>query len=83
MLRGSCAVGEVTVAAADPLNLVGVVVPGERVAAVPGKSVTFFNGAVQVSEATAEVPQHESLTLGLFPVPPNLLPELQEERARV
>jgi ATP-dependent Lhr-like helicase len=39
---------ELTVAAADPLNLVGIVVPGERVAAVPGKTVTFANGAVKV-----------------------------------
>ena len=31
----------IEVAAADPLNLVGIVVPGERVAAVPGKSVIF------------------------------------------
>ena len=31
----------VTVAAADPLNLAGIVVPGERPAAVPGKTVTF------------------------------------------
>jgi len=35
----------VTVAAADPLNLVSIVVPGERVAAVPGKTVTFRNGS--------------------------------------
>jgi ATP-dependent Lhr-like helicase len=27
------------IAAADPLNLVGIIIPGERVAAVPGKSV--------------------------------------------
>ena len=31
----------VTVAAADPLNLIGVVIPGERVAAVAGNWVTF------------------------------------------
>jgi ATP-dependent helicase Lhr and Lhr-like helicase len=37
---------EVTVAAGDPMNLVGIVVPGERVAAVPGKSVAFVNGVV-------------------------------------
>ena len=42
----------ITVAAADPLNLAGVVVPGERPAAVPGKTVTFLGGAVQVEEAS-------------------------------
>ncbi len=36
----------VTVAATDPLNLAGMVVPGERPAAVPGKTVTFLGGAV-------------------------------------
>jgi ATP-dependent helicase Lhr and Lhr-like helicase len=41
----------VTVAAADPLNLVAVVVPGERPAAVPGKTVTFVAGAVREEEA--------------------------------
>jgi hypothetical protein len=34
------------VAAADPLNLVGIVVPGERVAAVPGKEVRYRNGSL-------------------------------------
>jgi ATP-dependent Lhr-like helicase len=42
----------VTVAAADPLNLAGVVVPGERPAAVPGKTVTFLAGAVLVEETS-------------------------------
>jgi len=31
----------VTVAGADPMNLLGIVIPGERVAAVPGNRVTF------------------------------------------
>jgi ATP-dependent Lhr-like helicase len=31
----------VTVAGADPLNLIGILVPGERVAAVPGNRVVF------------------------------------------
>jgi ATP-dependent Lhr-like helicase len=43
----------ITVAAADPLNLVGILVPGERVAAVPGREVQFQNGAA-VGEAVAE-----------------------------
>jgi ATP-dependent Lhr-like helicase len=44
--------GKITVAAADPLNLAGIVVPGERPAAVPGKTVTFSAGAVRVEEPT-------------------------------
>ncbi len=46
---------EIAVAAADPLNLVGIVVPGERVAAVPGKEVRYRNGAlVNPAEPAAE-----------------------------
>jgi len=35
----------VVIAAADPLNLVGIIVPGERIPAISGRSVTFRNGA--------------------------------------
>ncbi len=35
---------EITIAAADPLNLVGIIVPGERVPAISGKRVTFRDG---------------------------------------
>ncbi|HWZ50546.1 MAG TPA: hypothetical protein VNW54_03700, partial [Granulicella sp.] len=34
----------VTVAAADPMNLTGIAVPGERVPSVPGKQVQYRNG---------------------------------------
>jgi ATP-dependent Lhr-like helicase len=34
----------VTVSAADPLNLVGIIVPGERVPALSGRAVAFRNG---------------------------------------
>ncbi len=40
---------EVTVAAADPLNLVGIVVPGQRVAAMPGKSVLWTHALLSSS----------------------------------
>jgi ATP-dependent Lhr-like helicase len=40
---------EIVVAAADPLNLAGIVVPGERVAAVPGKEVRYRNGLLLVN----------------------------------
>jgi ATP-dependent Lhr-like helicase len=50
--RNAPTMGEVvTVSAADPLNLVGIVVPGERVAANSGRIVAFRDGvAVPSSE---------------------------------
>ncbi|HTV58605.1 MAG TPA: DEAD/DEAH box helicase [Verrucomicrobiae bacterium] len=44
--RARGATGEtIVVSAADPLNLAGIVVPGERVAALSGKQVAFRDGA--------------------------------------
>jgi len=37
---------EVTVGAADPLNLVGIVIPGERIAANSGRLILFRDGAL-------------------------------------
>ncbi|MGC9994552.1 MAG: DEAD/DEAH box helicase [Terriglobia bacterium] len=39
----------VTLSAADPLNLVGIIVPGERVAANSGKTITLRDGALEYS----------------------------------
>ena len=51
-MRRESAVGEtVTVSAADPLNLVGIVVPGDRVAANSGAFVTFRDGAAAPDSA--------------------------------
>jgi ATP-dependent helicase Lhr and Lhr-like helicase len=36
----------ITVSAADPLNLAGIVVPGERVPAISGKHLSFRDGAL-------------------------------------
>jgi hypothetical protein len=43
----------ITISAADPLNLAGIVVPGERVPAISGKHVSFKDG---VLAATPEAP---------------------------
>ena len=44
-MRNLSASGEVvTISAADPLNLVGFIVPGERVPAISGKYVSFRDG---------------------------------------
>jgi ATP-dependent Lhr-like helicase len=37
----------VTLSAADPLNLVGIIVPGERVPAISGKTITLRDGAME------------------------------------
>ena len=42
----------VVIAAADPLNLVGIIVPGERIPAISGRNVTFRDG-VWVTEGEA------------------------------
>src|SRR3989475_936223 len=51
-MRREPAAGEtVTVSAADPLNLVGIAVPGDRVAANSGAFVTFRDGALAADSA--------------------------------
>ena len=41
----------IVIAAADPLNLVGIVVPGERIPAISGKSLTFRDGLWEAEDA--------------------------------
>jgi ATP-dependent Lhr-like helicase len=62
---------EIAVAAADPLNLAGIVVPGERVAAVPGKEVRYRNGLLIVADAQngEDVASVKAVTAAL-PSPP-------------
>ena len=88
MRRQQVSSGEVTVAAADPLNLVGIVVPGERAAAVPGKTVTFVNGAavgavVEAAGKSSTVTPNEKPEGGLFPGTSALLRQLRLEGAGV
>ncbi len=55
-MRNLPASGEtITVSAADPLNLVGFIVPGDRVAAISGKYVTFKDGVAVEAEERASV----------------------------
>ena len=43
----------ITISAADPLNLVGIVVPGERVPAISGRTVTYRDGVIAPDAASA------------------------------
>ncbi len=62
---------EIPVAAADPMNLVGIVVPGLRTSAVPGRHLRFCNGTLVVDpNQGAEVPQPDLLPTKLHAQPP-------------
>ncbi len=55
-MRNLPASGEViTISAADPLNLVGFIVPGDRVAAISGKYVSFRDGVAVEPEGRSPV----------------------------
>jgi ATP-dependent Lhr-like helicase len=50
--RGAEASGEtVTLSAADPLNLLGIIVPGERVPAISGRAITLRDGVPIVEQS--------------------------------
>jgi ATP-dependent Lhr-like helicase len=47
----------VTLSAADPLNLVGILVPGDRIPAISGRTVTFRDGVAVPPMNLHELPQ--------------------------
>ena len=53
MRKLDAAQSAITLSAADPLNLVGILVPGERVPAISGNSVTYRDGAALATPAVA------------------------------
>ncbi len=58
-----------TFAAADPMNLIGAIIPGGRVASVPGKTVTYPMAAQETSAAEETVtPVAESLFAARMPL---------------
>jgi ATP-dependent Lhr-like helicase len=46
---------EIRLSAADPLNLVGILVPGERVPAISGRTVSYRDGVAVPATAVAAV----------------------------
>jgi len=58
----------IPVSAADPMNLAGIVIPGDRVPAVPGKQVLYRNGVLHFEDDSF---QAEKMPAAL---PPTLLP---------
>jgi ATP-dependent Lhr-like helicase len=55
------------------MNLIGIVIPGDRVPAVPGKQIQYRNGSVHTTEApTSPLDPLGDLTP---PPPPALTPD--------
>jgi ATP-dependent Lhr-like helicase len=47
----------VTISAADPLNLAGIVVPGEKVPAISGRFVSFRDGVALEGNQSQPYPE--------------------------
>ncbi len=60
----------IPVSGADPMNLAGIVIPGDRIPAVPGKQVFYRNGTLH-SESEPDLTSAEKIPANL---PPTLLP---------
>jgi ATP-dependent Lhr-like helicase len=51
----------ITVAGADPMNLAGVILPGDRIPSIPGRQVFYRNGKIyDESDSTEEVKGEDS-----------------------
>ncbi|GGG88568.1 DEAD/DEAH box helicase [Edaphobacter dinghuensis] len=60
----------ITVAAADPANLAGIILPGERIPSVPGRQVIYCNGSLHFEG------QEEDVAVTLLPAPASAPPVL-------
>ncbi|HEV2709368.1 MAG TPA: DEAD/DEAH box helicase [Edaphobacter sp.] len=54
--RNRDCVATITVAAADPANLAGIILPGERVPAIPGRQILYRNGNLHLESSEAKIP---------------------------
>ncbi len=66
----------ISVAAADPVNLAGIVLPGERVSAVPRKQVLYRNGQLLVPAEEAQEPEQTRVEIAGYAVPATVLSDL-------
>jgi ATP-dependent Lhr-like helicase len=63
----------VPVSAADPMNLAGIVIPGERVPAVPGRQLLYRNGLLYSESDDASVsPTPSALPPAMIPIAPSV-----------
>ena len=63
MRKLEAAQASITLSAADPLNLVGILVPGDRVPAISGNSVTYLQWCGAAPAANCASPVAEALAI--------------------
>jgi ATP-dependent Lhr-like helicase len=62
----------IPVSAADPMNLAGIVIPGDRIPAVPGKQLLYCNGALHSETDPSPIPSEaEKIPATLPPMLPS------------
>jgi ATP-dependent Lhr-like helicase len=73
----------ISVAAADPMNLIGSIIPGDRISAIPGKFVRYRNGcqaaediAAPSDEVPTQGPRQRYASIPAIPAAP-LAPDLR------
>jgi ATP-dependent helicase Lhr and Lhr-like helicase len=69
----------IPVSAGDPMNLAGIVIPGDRIAAVPGKQVLYRNGSLHSQQEPDPLTSEKipTVTLPPSPFPASALPALR------
>jgi ATP-dependent Lhr-like helicase len=70
----------ISVSAADPMNLAGIVIPGDRIPAVPGKQVLYQNGSLHSETQPDSIPS-ERIPVATLPTPP--LPTIAPQALRL
>jgi ATP-dependent Lhr-like helicase len=69
----------IPVSGADPMNLAGIVIPGNRIPAVPGKQVLYRNGTLHSESEPSNVPPEKIQAT----LPPTLLPAFTSPALRL
>ena len=60
----------IPVSAADPMNLAGIVIPGDRIPAVPGKQVLYRNGILHSEQEPGTISSEKIPSVTFPPMPP-------------
>jgi ATP-dependent Lhr-like helicase len=66
----------IPISAADPMNLAGIVIPGDRIAAVPGKQVLYRNGSLHSKQEPDNI-SSEKIPVVTLPQSPAAPPALR------